>query len=159
MYVEEGCYWCPTDGSCNASLDDSACGFSEQVTSASACVATGGGSNANGCTSSYQGPTGDPQVSTQCMSVWNYRCVQHDSSKADQNCLVYDSLEATVACPYCSGGSSGGGGGGGTQTPANNCNTSGTAQGCSSGYPYSCSASSKCYASLSACAADVSCQR
>lgn len=60
---------------------------------------SGGGSGS--CTSTYQGPTGDPQVSTQCMSVWNYRCQQHDDAKADQNCSVYASLEATVSCPYC----------------------------------------------------------
>lgn len=61
----------------------------------------GGGGGSGSCTSSYQGPTGDPQVSTQCMSVWNYRCQAKNQSAADQNCLVYDSLEATVSCPYC----------------------------------------------------------
>src|SRR5215218_873275 len=112
MYVAEGCRWCPTESSCNDSLAETSCGFGTEVYSADRCVATGGGSSPGSCTSSYQGPTGDPQVSTQCMSVWNYRCVQNDDARADQNCLVYDSLEATVSCPYCSGSSGGGGGGG-----------------------------------------------
>ncbi|RKH02886.1 hypothetical protein D7X32_15675 [Corallococcus carmarthensis] len=60
-----------------------------------------GGSSGGTCTSTYQGPTGDAQVYTQCASVWNYRCQQKNDSAADQNCLVYDSLEATVECPYC----------------------------------------------------------
>jgi hypothetical protein len=62
---------------------------------------TGTASSSGSCTSTYQGPTGDPQVSTQCMSVWNYRCQQRNTSAADQNCRVYDSLDATVSCPYC----------------------------------------------------------
>lgn len=64
------------------------------------CSVSGGGGSGS-CTDSYQGPTGDPQVSTQCMSVWNYRCQAKNQSAADQNCRVYESLEATVACPYC----------------------------------------------------------
>ncbi|WP_375744515.1 hypothetical protein NR800_06795 [Corallococcus interemptor] len=60
-----------------------------------------GGSSGGTCTPTYQGPTGDAQVYTQCASVWNYRCQQKNDSAADQNCLVYDSLEATVDCPYC----------------------------------------------------------
>lgn len=62
----------------------------------------GGGSGGSGsCTSTYQGPTGDPQVATQCMSVWNYRCQANNPSAADQNCLVYRSMDPTVPCPYC----------------------------------------------------------
>ncbi len=38
------------------------------------------------CGSSYQGP---------------YRCNAGNDYAADQNCLVYDSLEATEPCPYC----------------------------------------------------------
>lgn len=60
-----------------------------------------GGSSGGTCTATYQGPTGDAQVYTQCASVWNYRCQQKNDSAADQNCLVYDSLEASVDCPYC----------------------------------------------------------
>lgn len=60
-----------------------------------------GGSSGGTCTATYQGPTGDAQVYTQCASVWNYRCQQKNDYAADQNCLVYDSLEATVDCPYC----------------------------------------------------------
>jgi hypothetical protein len=162
MYVSEGCRWCPLENECTDSLADNTCDISTEVFDSDQCMETGGGSSSGSCTSSYQGPTGDPQVSTQCMSVWNYRCVQQDDSRADQNCLVYDSLEATVACPYCSGssgGGGGGGGGGGSTPPANNCNTSGISPGCSSNYPYSCSASSRCYASVNDCANDTTCQQ
>ncbi|WP_309890636.1 hypothetical protein [Archangium sp.] len=65
------------------------------------CTVSGGSGGSGACTSTYQGPTGDAQVYTQCASVWNYRCQQKNNSAADQNCLVYDSLEATVSCPYC----------------------------------------------------------
>lgn len=65
------------------------------------CVESGGGATSGQCTASYEGPTADPQVSTQCMAIWNHRCVAGDSARADQNCRVYDSLDANVACPYC----------------------------------------------------------
>lgn len=61
----------------------------------------GGGGGSGKCTSTYNGPQGDPQVSTQCMSVWNYRCQAKNNEAADKNCKVYDQLEATVSCPYC----------------------------------------------------------
>ncbi|HKP62078.1 MAG TPA: hypothetical protein VJV78_35345 [Polyangiales bacterium] len=60
-----------------------------------------GGGGGGSCTSSYQGPMGDAQVYTQCASVWNYRCQAKNNDAADKNCLVYKSLQATVACPYC----------------------------------------------------------
>ena len=160
MYVVDGCRWCPLENECTDSLAENTCDISTEVFDSDQCMETGGGSSSGSCTSSYQGPTGDPQVSSQCMSVWNYRCVQQDDSRADQNCLVYDSLEATVSCPYCSGSSGGGGGGGGDEptTPSNSCNTSGVSQGCGADYPYSCSASTKCYASYTGCANDSACR-
>lgn len=96
-----GCRECPSSagylknqGYCSSGYD----------TSEYMCQAAWGGtsgSTTGNCTATYQGPTADPQVSTQCMSIWNYRCNQDNSTAADQNCLVYDSLEATVPCPYC----------------------------------------------------------
>ncbi|MCY1037190.1 hypothetical protein OV207_37545 [Corallococcus sp. BB11-1] len=70
-------------------------------TDPNSCTVPGGSSGGGSCTPTYQGPTGDAQVYTQCASVWNYRCQMKNHSAADQNCLVYDSLEATVSCPYC----------------------------------------------------------
>lgn len=59
------------------------------------------GSTSGKCTSSYQGVTGDVQVMTQCMSVYNYLCIQKNPTAATQNCKVYASLGATVSCRYC----------------------------------------------------------
>lgn len=94
-----------TDASCNGKFFAGAtcAGFScpNGATSPTQCTVAGASSSGGSCTSSYKGPTDDAQVATQCMSVWNYLCIQKNPTAAKKNCAVYDSLEATVPCPYC----------------------------------------------------------
>ncbi len=117
--ANEGCGWCARYETCLHPTEADYCPNAAPLTTPAACtgasLGTGGtgGAKAASCTTTYEGPSGDPQVSTQCMAVWNYRCRDGNMSAADQNCLVYASLNATVGCPYCPG-STGTGGSGGT---------------------------------------------
>lgn len=157
FYISDGCRWCPADQACGDYDAPLSCAFTDLVFDSEQCLETAGGADTGSCTETYQGPTGDPQVSTQCQAVWHYRCVEGNASNADQNCLVYDSLDATVSCPYCSGGGGGEGEGEG-EIPPNTCNGGGIAEGCTGEYPFSCSSSQSCYTTLASCANDASCQ-
>ncbi|NMO21844.1 hypothetical protein HPC49_34285 [Pyxidicoccus fallax] len=98
-YVASSCKWCPSDNSCSAYGEESACSYSELKDDVSECGGTSGA-----CDKPYSGPTADPQSSVFCQAAYNYRC-QGRTSEANDNCRIYAQLKedspGIPTCPYC----------------------------------------------------------